>query len=249
MSSISSGDFINLNDDSEVSTVVSLEDTDDDDTEADKENRYMPYISNLFSTTIQQLFANMGGLPQFPLLDVRCPNTVLAMIPANDKPHPLRIYAAFSMRARHGYFGPSKCVPHEVYLLMVNSDSSHVRFTFRGADTYSVESCSEDLGNCTAVLLVSGVNESIFFYEKHLEMREQYYLAGWTSWTLKRMCVCSADPVKMGFELLTHYEYIACMLNEFLPKKHKISRKDARTVEQLYNAIQDINVPIQLSKL
>src|SRR3989338_4103249 len=173
MSSISSGDFINLNDDSEVSTVVSLEDTDDDDTEADKENRYMPYISNLFSTTIQQLFANMGGLPQFPLLDVRCPNTVLAMIPANDKPHPLRIYAAFSMRARHGYFGPSKCVPHEVYLLMV-----------------------------------SGVNESIFFYEKHLEMREQYYLAGWSSWTLKRMCVCSADPVKMGFELLTHYEYI-----------------------------------------
>lgn len=244
--SSSSRDFVNLDDDSDLSTVVSLEDSDHED---DKENRYMPYISNLFSTTIQQLFATMGGVPQFPLLDVKCPNTVLALVPAHDKPYPLRVYAAFSMRAGHGYFGSSKCVPHEVYLLMVNSDSSHVRFTFRGSDTYSIEACSEETGNCTAVLLVSGVNESIFFYEKHLEMRQQYHLAGWTSWTLKRMCVCSSDPISMGFELLTPYEYIACVLNEFLPAKHKISRKDARTVQQLYDAIQDINAPIQLSKL
>lgn len=246
-------DFINL-DDSEPSTFISLSSEDDldhgyHDLIAPSPRGYFPQLSHMFSTTVRQFSMSMEDMPLFPLLHVKKTNTVLSMTSAHGVSQISRIYLSFEMYYKHSLFGSSSCIPYEARLFAIKDDGSHVCFSMSGEEEHTIETCSNVDINRHAVLLVSGVDECIVFFEKHLEMRRQYQLVGWTSWAMERMCVCSQDPSKENFQVMTQYEYITCLLNEFFPPKHKISRQTSRTVQQLYISIEKVNEPINLPKI
>jgi hypothetical protein len=233
-------DFINL-DDLASSTEISLDNSEEEieckcnPIASYAPRGYFPQLTHLFSATIRRLSAEFGGIPQIPLL--RIGNNLLTLTEIHGTPGLVGVYLSFTMYYTSGIFGSSKHLPYEAHVIVVRSDHTHICFTMHDEMSHTIETCANIDTDKQVVLLVRGADECVTFLETHRALKNLYYVAGWTSWALKGMCACSHAPGKLGFEVMSQYEYIACLINEFLPADNKMRRENCQTVQQLYTSI------------
>lgn len=212
---------------------VSLDDSND------IHNRY-EVTCKVFNATVRWMSENMGGVAVRPLLEgCVSNNNIGALMPAAGEPAIVCIYLAFVMRNTSGLFSDSKCIPYDAHMFAVKNNTDHVCFSMIHSENHAVSNCPFEYANLHTVLLVKGEEACISFMEAHYRLTQTHELIGWNDWIVQKIfCIRPSSPAVVQ----SQFEYIACVLNEFLVAKDKLNTRECTNVVDLYYSILKIKM-------